>query len=211
MVAWARATTNGFWYSTKPSGSSTWSAAAAVAAAPTNSVPHFVDLATEPGTNRIAIGTFGLGDGQERMGLATWDGAAWVNAGEYDSQVRDVNETATGDFPGAVAWAGTSGTAICVYADDQTGTLDWARWTAGGGWVVQGDFAIAGKGFTESVELHPFVSGNRVMLVLADSNSYLYSLWTNGTSWNTTNGGAALSLGLSSITTKPFTFAIKPQ
>ena len=211
MVAWARATTNGFWYSTKASGSSTWTAAAPESQAPLNSVPHFVDLATEPGSNRIAIGTFGLGDGTERMGLATWDGSAWLHAGEYDSQIRDVNDTATGDFPGAVAWVGTSGTAICVYADNQTGTLDWAKWTSGNGWIVQGDFAIAGKGFTESVELVPFASGNRVMVVLSDSNSDLYSLWSNGTVWNPTNGGTALTLGLSSITTKPFTFAIKPQ
>ena len=42
------------------------------------------------------------------MGLATWDGSAWVDAGEYDSQICNANETAAGDFPAAVAWVGTA-------------------------------------------------------------------------------------------------------
>jgi hypothetical protein len=209
MAAWARLGSNGFFYATKPSGSTTWSAATQVASAPA-SVPHFVDLASEPGGNRIAIVTCGLGDGVERMGLATWNGNNWINRNEIDSQITNANDTAVGDFPAAVAWAGTSGTAICVYADDQAGTLDWAQWN-GGGWAVQGDFAMPGKGITESVQLQTFASGNRVMLMLSDSNSDLYSLWTDGTSWNTTNGGAALTLSLSSITSVPFSFAIKPQ
>jgi hypothetical protein len=201
--------TNGFFYSTKPAGSSTWTTGQ-VTTAPA-SVPHFVDLASEAGSNRIAIVTCGLGDGQERMGLATWNGSAWVNAGEYDSQITNANDTAIGDFPAAVAWVGTSGAAVCVYADNQTDTLDWLQWTAGSGWVVQGDVAMTGKGITESVELKTFATGNRVMLLLSDSNSDLFALWTDGTSWNTTNGGSALTLSLSSIASVPFSFAIKPQ
>jgi len=209
MAAWARLGTNGFFYSTKPAGSATWTTGQ-VTTAPA-SVPHFVDLASEAGSNRIAIVTCGLGDGVERMGLATWNGSAWVNAGEYDSQITNANDTAIGDFPAAVAWVGTSGAAVCVYADNQTDTLDWLLWTAGSGWVVQGDVAMTGKGITESVELKTFATGNRVMLLLSDSNSDLFALWTDGTSWNTTNGGSALTLSLSSIASVPFSFAIKPQ
>ena len=120
MVAWARDGVYGFWYTTKAAGATTYATAAQVAAAPNNGVPHFIDLAAEPGTNRIACGAFDMGDGTERLGLSTWDGSAWVNAAEYDSHIRDVNDTATGDFQGCVAWVGTSGVAVCVYSDDQT-------------------------------------------------------------------------------------------
>src|SRR4030095_5863806 len=82
LVAWGRGAANGFWYSTKAAASNTWAPAAQQAAAPANGVPHFVDLATEPGGSRIACCALSL-DGQERLGLATWTGSAWVNAGEY--------------------------------------------------------------------------------------------------------------------------------
>ena len=209
MVAWGRLGSNGFWYSTKAAGSSTWTASNQVSQA-LSSVPHFVDLASEPGSDRLAIVVCGLGDGVERMGFAIWNGNNWINRAEADAQITNANDTAIGDFPAAVAWVGTSGTAICVYADDQAGTLDWAQWT-GGGWNVQSDVALPGKGITESVELKTFASGNRVMLLLSDSNSDLFALWTDGTSWNTTNGGLALSTSLSSISSVPFSFAIKPQ
>jgi hypothetical protein len=210
LVAWARLGANGFRYTTKDAASSTWPASNQVSQA-LASVPHFVDLATEPGGNRIALVVCGLGDGQERMGLATWTGNNWMDRDEVDSQITNANDTAVGDFPAAVAWLGTSGTAICVYADDQAGTLDWVQWTSNGGWVAQSDFAMPGKGITESVELQTFASGNRVMLLLSDSNSDLFGLWTDGLSWNTTNGGLALTTSLSSINSVPFSFAIKPQ
>ncbi|HZN41879.1 MAG TPA: Ig-like domain-containing protein, partial [Planctomycetota bacterium] len=208
LVAWSRATTNGFWYSTKLAASTGWAAAAQQAAAPSNGVPHFVDLATEPGGSRIACCALSL-DGQERLGLATWDGSAWVNAGEYDAQIRDVNNGATGDFPAAVAWVGNSGTAVCVYADDTTDTLDWASWTPGTGWVVQTDGAIPGKGFTESIDLQSFANVQDVLLVFSDSNADLYALTFTGTGWALTI--TSLEDSLSSIASRPFGFAVKAQ
>jgi len=208
LVAWGRGAANGFWYSTKAAGSNTWTAAAQQAAAPANGVPHFVDLATEPGGSRIACCALSL-DGQERLGLATWTGSAWVNAGEYDAQIRDVNNGATGDFPAAVAWVGSSGTAVCVYADDQTDTLDWASWTPGTGWAVQTDAAIPGKGYTESVDLQSFANVQDVMLVFSDSNADLYALTFAGTGWALAI--TTLETSLSSLTSRPFGFAVKPQ
>ncbi|HEU4419911.1 MAG TPA: Ig-like domain-containing protein, partial [Planctomycetota bacterium] len=208
LVAWSRAAANGFWYSTKAAASTTWTAAAPQAAAPTNGVPHFVDLATEPGGSRIACCALSL-DGQERLGLATWSGTAWLNAGEYDAQIRNVDNGATGDFPAAVAWVGSSGTAVCVYADDATDTIDWASWTAGTGWVVQTDGSIPGKGFTESVELQSFANVQDVLLVFSDSNAKLYALTFTGTGWALSI--TSLEDSLSSIASRPFGFAVKPQ
>ena len=209
MAAWGRHTTDGFWYSTKAAGSNTWSAAAQVSAAPTNGVPHYVDLASEPSGQRIAAGIFDMGDGTERLGLATWTGSSWVNAGEYDSQTWDVNDTGTGDFAGAVGWVGTSGTAVAVYPDNQTGTLDWARWTAAGGWAVQTDVTISGKGYTESVQIEPFSGQNKLMAILSDGNSDLYAAMYDGSTWTVTNSGVPLEALLSSVDSTPFSFVIR--
>ncbi len=199
----------GFWYSTKPAGTNNWAPAAQVSQAPSSGVPHYMDLAAEPGGNRIACGAFDMGDGTERLGLATWTGFAWVNAGEYDSQTWNVNDTATGDFEGSVGWVGTTGVAVCVYSDNQTGTLDWARWTSGGGWSVQTDVAIAGSGFTESTELVAFPNADRLMLVLSDTNSDIYAATYDGFIWTLTNGGVALATNISTVDSMPFSLRFK--
>ena len=209
MVAWARHGSSGFRYSRKEPGATSWSAAAVVGSAPSSGVPHFVDLAAEPDGNRIAAGLFDLGDGTERLGLATWDGSAWADAGEYDSQIRDVNDTATGDFAGAVGWVGRSGVAVCIYGDDQTDTLDWARWTSAGGWSVQTDFAMTGKGYTESAVIAPFLATDRLMAAVSDSNGDLFVLTYDGATWTVTNGGTALETSLSSIVSCPMHLAIQ--
>jgi hypothetical protein len=77
--------------------------------------------------------------------------------------------------------------------------------------VVQSDVAMPGKGFTESLDLQSFASGNRVMLLLSDSNADLYALTFAGTTWTVTNGGGTLETSLSSLASRPFSFAVKPQ
>ncbi len=209
MVAWARRTTSGFWFSTKPAGTNNWAPAAQVSHAPSSGVPHYLDLAAEPGGDRIACGAFDMGDGTERLGLATWIGFAWVNAAEYDSQIYNVNDTGNGDFQGNVGWVGTTGVAVCVYSDNQTGTLDWARWTSGGGWSIPTDVAIPGMGFTESTELLTFPSADRVMLVLSDDDSDIYAATYDGLTWTLTIGGVALATNLSSVDSKPFSLRLE--
>ncbi len=209
LVAYGRSGAVGFRWSLKAAGSNTWSATALVSAAPSGGTPHFIDLASEPGGNRIACGSFDMGDGTERLGLATWDGAAWVDPGEYDSQTLNVNDTATGDFHGGVAWVGTSGVAVCLYVDDQTATLDWARWTSGTGWVVQTDVSIPGKGNTESVVMESFTAQNVLMALFTDTSSDLFAATYDGTTWTITNGGAALEVSVSSTSTAPFDFFVE--
>lgn len=141
---------------------------------------HFVDLAAEPGTNRIAGGFYDLGDGTERLGAAIWDGSVWVNGAELDSQTRDVNDSALGDAPGGVVWTG-AGTAICVYADSVPGGVDWARWTASSGWVLQPPVVVPGKGFTESVQLVRGAPGATVLVT--DDSGALFGSRLSGTTW----------------------------
>jgi hypothetical protein len=209
MAAWGRQSSTGFWYSTKATGGNTWAPAAQVSSAPANGVTHYLDLASEPAGQRIAAGAFDMGDGIERLGLATWSGSAWVDGGEYDSQTRDVNDSGTGDFAGAVGWIGPSGTAIAIYPDNQTGTIDWATWTSGGGWVVQADEPIPGKGFTESVHIEPFAGASKLMAILSDSNSDLYAATFDGIAWTITNSGSPLEDALSSLDSAPFGLAFE--
>ena len=114
---------------------------------------------------------------------------------------------ASGDIAGGVAWVGSSGVAICVYPNRVGGTLDWARWTSGSGWVVQTDVVIAGKGITESILMRSLKTQNRVMTLFSDSNSKLYAADYDGTTWTVTS--PELESSLSSVTSMPFWFLVK--
>ena len=206
VAAWGRQTTDGYWYATKPVGGP-WSAAAHVSGAPPDSA-HFIDLAAEPGSDRIAGGFFDLG-GVESLGLATWDGSAWVDAGQYDPQIWNVNSLALGEFQGAVGWIGTTGQAVCVYSDDQQGTIDWASWTAGGGWAIQPDVIVPGMSFLESVELARIPGRDALMAVIQAAGGELYVATYDGSLWTVIGGGAPLATSLSSESTKPFSVSFK--
>ncbi|MEM7306291.1 MAG: IPT/TIG domain-containing protein [Planctomycetota bacterium] len=209
VVAWAVNGVSGFMFTVRPAGSSGWGTPQLDANAPAGGIPQFVDLASQPSTDRVAGVFLDLGDGIERLGLATWNGTGWVHSGEYDSQITDVNDTATGDFPGAVAWVGTSGVAICVFADDATGTLDWASWTAITGWVVQADVPIATKGTTESVLLEHLAGQNKVVAVLSDDLGQLFAATYDGLSWVVSGGGLPLATDLFVDDSMPFSLDAK--
>ena len=205
LVCWAQAGSNGFRYASKAAGGSSWTAAATVATAPA-STPHFVDLAGQAGADRIAGVFAGLGDGIERLGLAMWTGSGWSHAGEYDSQIRDVNNTSVGDQPAGVAWLGTTTVAICVYADQATGGLDWVRWDTSNGWVTQTDLAVAGKGFTESVQIQSCGTQAAAVVVLTDSNQDLYMTKYDGSTWRTVE---ILENSIPRTDVAPFGFALR--
>ena len=101
--------------------------------------------------------------------------------------------------------------AVAVYADGQTGTLDWATWTAGAGWVLQSDAAIAGKGETRSVQLLSFTNQDKILAVLTDGNSDLYAAIYDGATWTVTNSGSPLETGITTLDSRPFGFSISSQ
>ncbi len=207
LVAWGRESAAGFFHASRASGASGFSTSSNVASQ--NGNTHYCDLAAEPGTDRIAGGFYDLGDGTERLGLSTWDGAAWQDTVEIDSQILNVNDMGQSDFPGEVAWLGTTGQAICVYPDDQAETLDWASWTESVGWVLGTDLVVAGMGTGESAFLRSFPSQGRVLAVFSGSNGNLYSATFDGTDWTLTNGGTPLETDLSTIGAAPFSFAFE--
>ncbi|MEW6071427.1 MAG: Ig-like domain-containing protein [Planctomycetota bacterium] len=210
LVAWGQEATNGFWSATRAAGTTAWSAPAQTGA-PTAGKPTYVDLAREPGGGRIAGGFFDLGSGAERLGLATWDGGAWIDAVELDSQIRDSNDAEVGDLPGALGWVGTAGQAVCVYADDATGTLDWASWSLPTGWEARADLPIAGKGETESVALATSGSATLVLVFVSDDAGALWAAGHDGLGWTLLHAGAALETALSSAASAPFATVAKDE
>lgn len=207
LTAWGQDGTAGVRYALKPSGTDTWSAPASVLA-PLVGQTHHVDLCRDPSSDRIGLVSMDLA-GTERLGLATWTGAAWQDAGEYDSQTRNVNDLAQGDLPAAVAWVGASGVAVCVYADEATAALEWATWSSGAGWIVQGSFAVVGKGFTESVLLAGSEGPDRLLAVFSDDSDALYAATFDGASWTLENGGAPLEATLSANASAPFSLSVR--
>jgi len=211
MVAWGNNWVGDFYYAMREPGSGVWSPTAEYVPAILAGQVHFLDLAGDPTTDRIAGGFYDLGDGTERLGLATWDGDAWQDGGEYDSQTRDVNDSATGDAPGAVGWIGASGIAVAIYADDQEGTLDWARWSQLDGWVIQDDESFPTKGYTESVWLEPTPTGEQLVLVLSDDDLQLFAAVYDGVDWTLSNLGTALATSLVSDMSASFSIDARDQ
>jgi hypothetical protein len=170
---------------------------------------EFVDLVAEPvsSSKRIAAAIVDMGDGTERLGLGVWDGTGWVGAKEYDSTIHDWNDQGTGDQGAAVAWVGSSGQAVCVYADKGGGTLDWYSWTSGD-WKSGTDLPLSGKGVTESVVLHGYALRDEVVAVLSDDGARVYAATFDGKSW--TAGPTPLAQGLAHTDAVPLSFATRP-
>lgn len=208
LVAWGASSHNGFRYCTRPAGGS-WSSDTQISA-PKSGETDFVDLAENPraDSDQIAIAAVDL-DGTERLGLATWDGGKWVGAKEYDSQIRNINNKAHGDFPAAVGWVGVSDEAVCVYSDNQMGKLDWYNWKSGD-WKAGGDLSIAGKGHTESVQIRSYHKQDRLLVVLSDSNAKVYSATYDGKNFDLVTSPTTLTSQLSGTDTLPFDLWLKP-
>ncbi len=204
LVVWGLS--NDLEYSSKAAGLNGFSAGASVGGGFTGRKGNTVDLASERSGNRIALGTRGGIASDDDFNTAMWNGGSWINI-TAPSDGTGVNP-GSGDAGVAVGWVGTSGVAVAVYSST-SGQIDWSRWSAGGGWVVQADEAVAGMGDTESVLMETFSDQNKLMAVLSDSNSDLYAVTYDGSNWVVTNGGVALETGLSATDSVPYGFSIR--
>lgn len=165
----------------------------------------FVDVAGHPTQNLVAAAFLDQGQGTERLGLATWTGGGWVDAAEYDSQIRDINDMAQGDFPASVAWLGSSDKAVCVYSDDSTEKIDWYTWTLGTqNWQHQNSASVPNKGYTESVQLATVPGQNALLALFSDDKMQLWSAVYSNNTWKVSNNGKPLSTKLTLLNTVPF-------
>ncbi len=211
VVAWGKWGWGDFNYAVRRSGTGQWFPENQHVDGVISGDSHFVDLSPDPESDHIAGGFYDLGDGQERLGLAMWNGEDWQDTGEPDNQIRDVNDDATGDLAGGVGWIASEGIAVAIYPDNQQGTLDWARWDQSGGWSVRSDIVIANKGYTESVQLEMTPDGNRLLVLLTDHNLRLYGATYDGNGWQLSNLGGPITTSISSITTVPFSLAVRSK
>jgi hypothetical protein len=211
LVAWGRSTNVG--YATYMTGTG-WSATTTMnLLAPSTGNVTFVDLAAEAGSDRIALLGIDENSGTSRLGLATWTGSAWANVAERDSGFNHLfagGNADSGYFWGGVGWVGSSGKAVAMYSDADTGRINYATWTAAGGWAVQADVAVAGMGAAtmRSVQLEAIPGQNKLLAVYSDSNSDLWAATYDGTSWTVGNAGVALEASLSTNGIVPFDFSV---
>jgi hypothetical protein len=207
LVAWGVSGSANYKSVVRQAGSTAWTNPKTVSIV--QGYVEFVDLDGNLGSN-LVVGTFlDQGNGTERLGLATWNGSDWINVGEYDSQIRDVNDAAYGDFPSAVAWVGSTANAVCVYADNHTAQIDWALWDVTNGWVDQTGVAVTGMGAVESVEMTEIPGRNAVMAVISDDQGQLWSaVYDSGGTWSV---AGPHSTALSSLATMPFSVAFQAQ
>ncbi len=119
---------------------------------------HHVDLAVQPGGDRMVAGLFDLGDMVERVGAGIWNGDSCEDGTELDSQARDVDDAALEEWMGAVAMD-AQGQALLVYADTVAGDLHYFVNDAAGGWTPPAGVTLLELGLVESVVLQPMASG----------------------------------------------------
>lgn len=204
VVAWGASGGAGYrWTTTTATG---WAPAQNVAVV--NGEVRHLELAADPTSERVALAAYDLGGGTERLGVAMWTGAAWDDVTEIDSQTNDINDDAAGDLPGAVAWLPAGGDAVCVYADDQDGTLDFAAWDEVIGYVMAADVAMTGKRRTESARAVTAAGGD-VFVALSDSTGALFAARFDGLFWTfAANGGDPLDTATSTESV-PFDLAAR--
>jgi hypothetical protein len=194
-------------FATRSAGSSSWTTTSGISGL--GVTPAVFDVAPDPASDRIALAGLEDAAGGKEPKVAVWTGTAWSDVDRLETGTNVSQGALAGDVGIAVGWVGSTGVAIAIYADDDSGKIDWGRWTSAGGWAVQTDVAIAGKGTTESARIAVFPGQAKLLALLSDSNSDLFAATYDGTTWTITNGGAALVSDLSSIAGVPFGAAIR--
>lgn len=188
-------------YAVKPADSGNWIIGQVNS---TDAIGAIMRLSADPGSDKIVCGVSEGVLGLDTVGMV-WTGAAWGNIAEFDllgaPGVRDLG----------VAWVGTSGTAICVFKDDDGGGgIDWTRFTSNG-WQMQPDVLVPGMGDLDFIEMQPIRGQDRLMCVYKDDIGQIWGFTNTGSSWTLTNSAAPLQSDLASFgaSSQPFSFAVK--
>ena len=105
---------------------------------------------------------------------------------------------------------GTSGQAICVYADEGDRTLDWVRYDARGAWTVERDVRVDAKGTTASVRIESLHYRDSVFVMVSGERGRLLVVPYDHEGWSAEDL-EPVETELSSTTTVPFTLDIKGE
>lgn len=221
MVVWGNALgtngTNGLWYARWLEASRTWGA-------PTNAAPAGgddatnLDLAPNPNTNEMLLGTVGNagGTGSADVRGGYWSGSAWtVAALDTAAQLPAARTKMV-----AAAWisSGTYTRGLLAYNDAATTNVGWYVWF-GSSFVAQTDVAPApafGNPQNVYVMQQDPVYKNKAVLAVSDARRYLIAKQAEMTSagvitWSDAFGGAPLDVNLATGSIGAFSFAFWPS
>ena len=147
-----------------------WSAQASFAApAGVTGGPNYINLASDPTSNRLAIAITPTGTaGSVQYWLNTWNGSAWGTA--LQATASGVDQL----MPGIdVAFESTSGDALAAYGITGTSAVGYRTWTAAGGWSAEGTWGVGLTQPARVVTLTPDPDSDRIMMADQDGNSQL--------------------------------------
>lgn len=155
---------------------STWSSEGSVdpdSGASGTNPPLWVSLASDPTSDRIAVGVVSTG----RTWLAVWDGSAWGSI-----QTATTAPLLTTALNVGVSFETQSGDLLAVYGKSGDNTVYHRTWTSGGGWSGEN----IGANLSERpnvIVLSRSPSSDRIRLTTNDNGSDAnYTVW-NGSVW----------------------------
>lgn len=207
LAAWGRNGITQWAYSTCTGAAPCTWAATALAGTEDGTV---LDMATQPGTNNIAISV--EGNAGSDMGGGFWNGASWSSTGTPDAGAGALT---AGDSSVGVGWLTNGGTtkAVLIYADVAAAGVDYASVNAG---VV--NLTETQCGTTPPAVLERQVKvrqdpndASKFLALIEDANSDLWAIrfvmdGAGAITCADTNGGVALNANLTSVTSQSFDF-----
>jgi len=192
MVAWTTYTTSPYWaYATLVG--TTWTKVTNPSAF--TGAGESIELTADPSSSSSQIAMTFI-DEVAILNAGRWNGSSW-------SLDTNLDTAADKTYRPDVAFAGTTGNAIIVYADigatQFRDDIDWYRSVGGAAFTKQSD--VSGAGAYENLwTLTPDANSSKIMAVRLDVNNDIFAYVYNDSdqSWTTTNSGTALETSASS-------------
>lgn len=136
--------------------------------------PRWVVVASDPGTNRIAMGV--VTEGADTW-LAVWSGTAWANL-TVASTISAVTDTPNV----AVAFESQSGQALAAYGEMGNTPGRYRTWTSGTGWTGEAvGVATSAVPTTMTLDTEP-ITDQIGYAVLDDARGVYAAIW-DGSAW----------------------------
>ena len=135
---------------------------------------RWLTLASDPNSNRIVLGVLTSGGDW----LSVWDGTSWEAA-----LVAETSEASVVCPNIAVAFESQSGQALATYAQSGQSVVRYRTWNSCDGWSEeQNGPDIAATPNSMMLDSDP--ASDHLMLSVQNSNSELYCVLWNGSSWD---------------------------
>ena len=199
MIAYADAATPTLYF--RIWNGSTWSAQSSVAVTggAGGTYPAYINLASDPNSDRIAVGITSSGlPGSTVYSLNVWNGSAW-SAGQQ-ATASGIDQL----MPGIdVAFESTSGDAFAAYGITGTSAVGYRTWSAAGGWSAEGTWGVGLTQPARVVTLTPDPDSDRIMMSDQDGNSQLALAQWSGSA---RGAGTIIATDTGETNNQPFAF-----